>query len=89
MKLTQNACHDSRQQLVKNLGAKITVNLEAIKVIAPNGKEYRFEMHPLKRRCLLEGLDDISLTRKYSEEIQRFEANHHRSKPFLEIQISN
>ncbi|MBI76414.1 MAG: 3-isopropylmalate dehydratase small subunit [Rhodospirillaceae bacterium] len=87
--LTQNACRDLRQQLIENVGVKITVNLEAMKVITPNGTEYSFEMHPLKRRCLLEGLDDISLTRKYLEEIQIFEANHHRSKPFLKIQNSN
>ena len=86
VQLSQEACHELRSQLLKNIGAKITVDLEELKVIAPDGTEYEFNMHPLKRRCLLKGLDDISLTKQYMDAIKAFEANHHKSKPFMTVQ---
>ena len=85
IRLSQEACRDLREQLFKNVGALITVNLEELKVIAPDGTEYRFQMHPLKIRCLLEGLDDIALTKEYFNEIRAFEEEHHGSKPFMKV----
>ena len=83
--LSQEAYQDLRNQLVENLGAVVTVNLEELKVIAPNGTEYQFEMHPLKVRCLLEGLDDITLTKEFFNQIKQFEESHHNSKPFMKV----
>ena len=83
--LSQEACQDLRNQLIENLGAVVTVNLEQLKVIAPNGTEYQFEMHPLKVRCLLEGLDDITLTKEFFNQIKQFEESHHHSKPFMKV----
>ena len=83
--LSQEACQDLRNQLIENLGAVVTVNLEQLKVIAPNGTEYQFEMHPLKVRCLLEGLDDITLTKEFFNQIKQFEESHHNSKPFMKV----
>ncbi|HAA92124.1 MAG TPA: 3-isopropylmalate dehydratase small subunit, partial [Rhodospirillaceae bacterium] len=83
---SQEACQDLRGQLFDNVGATITVDLEEMKVIAPDGTEYEFQMHPLKRRCLLEGMDDIALTTQYMDEIKEFEARHHGDKPFMKVQ---
>ncbi|MBE89808.1 MAG: 3-isopropylmalate dehydratase small subunit [Rhodospirillaceae bacterium] len=84
--LSQEACRDLRRQLFDNVGARITVNLQTLTVTAPDGSEYGFEMHPLKRRCLLEGLDDIALTKQYMDEIKAFETEHHTAKPFIKVQ---
>ena len=84
--LSQEACKDLRCQLIDNVGARITVNLQTLTVTAPDGSEYGFEMHPLKRRCLLEGLDDIALTKQYMDEIKAFEIEHHTAKPFIKVQ---
>ena len=86
VQLSQEACQDLRGQLFDNVGATITVDLEEMKVIAPDGTEYEFQMHPLKRRCLLEGMDDIALTTQYMDEIKEFEARHHGDKPFMKVQ---
>ena len=86
VQLSQEACQELRAQLLKNVGAKITVDLEDLKVIAPDGTEYKFHMHPLKRRCLLQGLDDISLTKQYMNDIRAFETKHHDTKPFMMVQ---
>jgi 3-isopropylmalate/(R)-2-methylmalate dehydratase small subunit len=37
---------------------------------------YRFELDPVDRRRLLEGLDDIGLTLRHEAEIAAFEAAH-------------
>jgi 3-isopropylmalate/(R)-2-methylmalate dehydratase small subunit len=84
--LSQEACQNIRGQLFDDVGAEVTVDLEEMKVIAPDGTEYEFEMHPLKRRCLLEGLDDVSLTQQFADEIAAFEKRHFEDKPFLKLQ---
>tara|TARA_B100001142_G_scaffold12910_1_gene12159 strand:+ start:245 stop:868 length:624 start_codon:yes stop_codon:yes gene_type:complete len=83
--LSQEACQDLRNQLLENVGAVITVSLEELKVIAPNGTEYQFQLHPLKVRCLIEGLDDITLTKEFFNKIKKFEERHHKAKPFMKV----
>ena len=87
--LSQEICQNLRSQLSKNVGAKITIDLKRLLVIAPNGTEYAFKIHPLKQRCLLEGLDDITLTTQYMKEIRAFEAEHHKARPFMKVRLSN
>jgi 3-isopropylmalate/(R)-2-methylmalate dehydratase small subunit len=49
--------------------ARVEVDLEAQTVHLPDGTTHRFEIDPFKKRCLLEGLDDIDLTLGHSDEI--------------------
>ena len=87
VRLSLGACQNLRRQLFDEVGAMMTVNLEELKVIAPDGTEYEFKMHPLKYRCLLEGLDDLALTTEYLDEIRMFEAQHHSERAFMKVQI--
>jgi 3-isopropylmalate/(R)-2-methylmalate dehydratase small subunit len=50
-------------------GAELTVDLEE-QTVGP----YRFELDPVDRRRLLEGLDDIGITLEHEGEIAEFEA---------------
>ena len=50
-------------------GAELTVDLEE-----QTAGPYRFELDPVDRRRLLEGLDDIGLTLQHEDEIAAFEA---------------
>jgi 3-isopropylmalate/(R)-2-methylmalate dehydratase small subunit len=52
-------------------GAELSVDLEE-QTVGP----YRFELDPVDRRRLLEGLDDIGLTLQHEAEIAAFEAAH-------------
>jgi len=54
-------------------GAEITVDLERQVVVDPDGRELRFEIDPFSRECLLEGLDEIALTLRRADEIDRYE----------------
>ena len=43
----------------------------------------KFEVDPFKKKCLLEGLDDIALSLKKSEKIEKFETNLKNEKPWV------
>jgi 3-isopropylmalate/(R)-2-methylmalate dehydratase small subunit len=72
--LDAEACATIRAQLRAHVGAQITVDLERQVAIDVEGREHAFSIHPLRRRCLLNGLDDISLTAEFLDVIQPFEA---------------
>ncbi len=55
-------------------GAELTVDLERQLVVDPDGRELTFEVDPFARECLLEGLDEIALTLRRADEIDRYEA---------------
>ncbi len=70
-------------QLKAERGAKITVDLAAQTVTGPDGAVYPFAIQALTKRRLLKGLDDISLTREFSDHIARFETAHKERQPWL------
>lgn len=61
------------QQLEANPKAQIEVNLEAQKVILPDGSSESFEINPYKKACLLNGYDDIDYLLSLKSEIAAFE----------------
>ncbi|WP_299977968.1 3-isopropylmalate dehydratase small subunit [uncultured Pseudoteredinibacter sp.] len=71
------------QQMYDKEGYSIVVDLEAQKVISPDGSEYGFEVDSFRRHCLLNGLDDIGLTLQHSEDIKKFEQQRRASSPWL------
>ena len=63
--------------------ARIVVDLENQQVAAPDGEVFNFEIDPFKKKCLLEGLDDIALTLQKAAHIDKFERNRKHSTPWL------
>ena len=55
-------------------GSALTVDLQRQLVVDPDGRELRFEIDRFARECLLEGLDEIALTLRRADEIDRYEA---------------
>ncbi len=51
---------------------EISINLSEEKILYGNN-EIKFNIDPFKKKCLLEGLDDIALSLKKSEKIEQFE----------------
>jgi len=72
-----------RRQLHARPGAMVSVDLAAQTVTDPAGKVYRFDLHPVRKKCLLEGLDDVSRTRQYTERFEIFEESYRRERPWL------
>lgn len=72
-----------RQALRAAPGARIAVDLPAQQVTFPDGRRHRFDIDALSKRCLIEGLDEIALTRTYARNIADFAGNHRRRHPWL------
>ncbi|MGA2550430.1 MAG: 3-isopropylmalate dehydratase small subunit [Burkholderiaceae bacterium] len=65
------------------VGYRLTVDLARQLVIAPDGRALPFDVEPLRKRCLLEGLDDIDLTLVHADKIRAFEAQRLATQPWL------
>jgi 3-isopropylmalate/(R)-2-methylmalate dehydratase small subunit len=65
-------------------GFKLTIDLERQFVSAPDGSlAYAFDIDPLRKHRLLNGLDDIGLTLQHADAIREFEARRHAEQPWL------
>jgi 3-isopropylmalate/(R)-2-methylmalate dehydratase small subunit len=72
-----------REQLTRSPGAKVTIDLPAQVVIAPDGQHHDFEIDAFAKRLLVEGLDQIGLTLRYEKEIEKVEARRRAAMPWL------
>jgi 3-isopropylmalate/(R)-2-methylmalate dehydratase small subunit len=61
---------------------EISVTLKEEKIIFGNS-EIKFHVDPFKKKCLLEGLDDIALSLAKKEKIASFEKNLKNNKPWI------
>ncbi len=61
---------------------EIEINLNDEKIIYGNN-EISFKIEPFKKKCLLEGLDDIALSLEKSSNINEFEKKLESSKPWI------
>jgi 3-isopropylmalate/(R)-2-methylmalate dehydratase small subunit len=62
---------------------ELTVDLETETITRPNGAVISFKIDEFRRKCLLEGLDDIGLTMQKEEKISAFEDKQRESQPWL------
>ena len=74
--LDEAVCNEMRQELHAAPGTEISVDLESQSVTGPDGATHSFDIDPFDKHRLLKGLDDISLTLEYEEDIKKFEACH-------------
>ena len=61
---------------------EIAINLKEEKIVFGNN-EIKFEIDAFKKKCLLEGLDDIALSLEKSEKIASFETELKNKKPWI------
>ena len=61
---------------------EISIDLNEEKIIFGNS-EIKFDIDPFKKKCLLEGLDDIALSLAKKEKITTFEEKLKNSKPWI------
>ena len=61
---------------------EISIDLKEEKIIFGNS-EIKFDIDPFKKKCLLEGLDDIALSLSKKEKITTFEENLKNNKPWI------
>ena len=62
---------------------ELSIDLVSQTIRRPNGVTISFEVDAFRKKCLLEGLDDIGLTMEKSSAIDSFEAARSQSQPWL------
>ena len=65
-----------------NRKEEISVDLKEEKIVYGNN-EIKFEIDPFKKKCLLEGLDDIALSLKKLDKIENFEKDLRNKKSWI------
>ena len=61
----------------------LSVDLVNQTIHRPNGPTVSFEIDPFRKKCLLEGLDDIGLTLAKADDIDSYEAKREKDQPWL------
>ncbi len=63
----------------------ITIDLENQLILSESGKKITFDVDKFRKKCLLEGLDDIALTLKKSSKIDEYEAEVSKTRSWSTI----
>ena len=78
---------DERDALLEDAKDKenpeIEIDLENQEIRRPNGGKIKFKIDPFRKKCLLEGLDDIGLTELHEDKIKSFEESRSSKLPWL------
>tara|TARA_Y100000590_G_scaffold463841_1_gene631645 strand:+ start:1170 stop:1769 length:600 start_codon:yes stop_codon:yes gene_type:complete len=61
---------------------QVEINLENQEILFGN-KKIKFEIDSYKKKCLLEGLDDIAISLEKSNKIKTFEEKVEKNKPWM------
>lgn len=68
---------------VREPGFRLTIDLTKQTVGPVAGVHFTFSIDPFRKRCLLEGLDEIGLTLQYKEDIAAYETRRRAQAPWL------
>jgi 3-isopropylmalate/(R)-2-methylmalate dehydratase small subunit len=67
----------------------VTVDLETMTVTTPYQDRFPFDLDPFRRRCLMEGLDEIGLTLAKDTAISKYEAMLSEQRPWIAGESQN
>jgi 3-isopropylmalate/(R)-2-methylmalate dehydratase small subunit len=76
-------CTDLRKELHARPGATMKIDLPSQTVTGPDGSTYRFEIDAFRKKCLLEGLDEVGITLRHDKAIAGFEASYRKRHDWL------
>ena len=74
---------DTLMQHAQSSTNQITINL-AEQTVSAGNHQFAFEIDPFRKRCLLNGLDDIGLTLEKSTAIADYETALHTQRPWMQ-----
>ncbi|MFC7736742.1 3-isopropylmalate dehydratase small subunit [Roseomonas sp. GCM10028921] len=83
IRLPRELCDALMEDAKLGANARITVDLARQVVVRPNGEEIPFDVDPLRKHRLLNGLDDIGETMQRSAVIESFEQKQRAAQPWL------
>ncbi len=71
------------QQTLAQPGFNLLIDLPGQEIVLPGGERMGFAIDPFRKRCLINGLDDIGLTLQHADAIHAFEERRHAEQPWL------
>ena len=83
IRLSAERVAELRRALRDKPGASISVDLASQRVTGPDGQSDVFEIDSFRKDCLLRGVDEVSLTMSYEQDIARFEARQKQERDWL------
>ncbi|MDQ2801830.1 MAG: 3-isopropylmalate dehydratase small subunit [Pseudomonadota bacterium] len=82
VRLPRDVCDRLIEDAKLGANARLTVDLERQVVVRPNGEEIGFEVNPLRKHLLLDGLDDIDQTLQHAPQIGAYESRLRAEQPW-------
>ncbi|MGC8550895.1 MAG: 3-isopropylmalate dehydratase small subunit [Acidobacteriaceae bacterium] len=76
--LSEDQVNTLLQRAKQHEGYRLSVSLEDNTISDDHGFSATFQVDPFRRDCLLQGLDDIGLTLRYKDNLDKFEQQHDR-----------
>jgi len=67
----------------RGANAIVSIDLEKQEIRGPDGGCIKFDIDPFRKRCLLQGLDDVGLTMEKAPAIDAFEEKNRLNQPWL------
>jgi 3-isopropylmalate/(R)-2-methylmalate dehydratase small subunit len=83
IKLPQEDVDKLMDDASRGANATVTVDLEKQEIRGPDGGCVKFDIDPFRKRCLLEGLDNIGLTLENEKAIGEYESKATVARPWL------
>jgi 3-isopropylmalate/(R)-2-methylmalate dehydratase small subunit len=81
--LPQERVEALRTALERRQDLRIEIDLLNQTVIGPGGTVDHFDVDPLRKQLLLEGMDDITFTMQHADAIAAFDETYERAAPWL------
>ena len=81
--LTEQQVSGLFDELYREPGYQLTVDLTEQTVVTAGGCSYEFEIDEFRKQCLLQGLDEIGLTLKQAPAIKRYEEQRAALHPWV------
>ena len=82
--LEENKVHRLFGLVERNEGLELTVDLPSQQIVLAGAETLGFNIDPMRKQKMLEGLDDIGLTLAHAAEIRGFERGYYRRRPWLD-----
>lgn len=71
------------EKIVATDGYSLTIDLENLSIITPEGDSHSFELDKGLQQRLLQGMDDIGMTLSCTDEIREYEVKRKQEAPWL------
>jgi 3-isopropylmalate/(R)-2-methylmalate dehydratase small subunit len=72
--LTREEHQQLKNEIQKSPDAEVKITLEDQHIVFPSGKKASFPIDPFSKFCLLNGIDELEYLRRFSKEIEHYEA---------------